>query len=411
MFDPTIHARSIARRFEASDFIENKLLLEPAHRQAVIEKAVDIGHVGFKSIALLKNQLRGKDVYRLTDMSDRLVVRHIASNIRRLTKVKQDDREFIIKCIQRILQEGVKCRIYKFDIETFYERVKTEQIVEALENDEGFSGQSAAALRSLFVELRKAGVSGLPRGLGVSATLAEYLLRPFDRRISEMDNVWFYARFVDDIFVITSGVELKSDFVSSASSALPPGLSFNKKSGSLDFDGFLSGESGTAGSFDFLGYRFAVDRPYRRPSDKKIVRNVTLDISEKKVKKIKSRVALSLVNFANDKNYARLHARIRLLTSNFNFVDRRTAVRRVAGIYFNYALIDSDTSVALRDLDAFLRNSLMSNHPRNRLYPALTLLQRLSLARLTFSTGFRQKRFFAFGPVQLVELTSCWSHA
>jgi hypothetical protein len=410
VFDPTIHANAIARHLQPADFIENKLLLNPAYRDAVIEKAVALGRSGFNSVSLLKNKLRDKDVYQLTDVAERLVIRHVTKNIRRLTGVKQDDRDFIIQCIRRFLEDGGKYRVYKFDVKSFYESVSSGDLVSALESDEGFSGQSACVLRSFFGELSNAGVSGLPRGLGLSATLAEYLLRSFDHHASELNEVWFYARFVDDIFIITDGSEAKKELVCSVTSALPQGLSFNSKSVAIDFEGFKKGVTGIAHVFDFLGYQFTVDRPRRR-SDGKIARVVKIDIASKKVKKIKSRAAMALVRFANDANFADLHARIRLLTSNFNFVDRRSGVRRVSGIYFNYPLIDLDSSVALGELDKYLRNVLSSGHPRNKLRPKITPAQRATLTRLTFSAGYSKKHFFSFSPVQLAQLTSCWSHA
>lgn len=405
-----MHAGAIARHLKPADFIEDALLLNVDYRNEIIDQAVSLARTGFTSISLLKSDLSGKDVYQLTDMSQRLVVRHITRNIRRLTGVKQDNREFIIQCITRFLEEGTRYRIYKFDVKSFYESVCSEKIVSTLASDEGFSGQSASVLQSLFIELNKAGVSGLPRGFGLSATLAEFLLRPFDQRLSEMKHVWFYARFVDDIFIITDGNEVQQNFVGRVSDFLPDGLEFNQKSSVMDFEGFKKGVSGAAHTFDFLGYQFSVSKPYRR-SDDKIGRKVELDIAPKKVRKIKTRVAISLVKFASDGNFTDLHARIRLLTSNFNFVDRRTAVRRVAGIYYNYPLIDAEGSTALRQLDVFLRNVLTSPHPKNRLRPVLSPPQRAALVRLTFSAGFRRKRFFNFSPVRLAALTSCWSYA
>ncbi|OYY75727.1 MAG: hypothetical protein B7Y43_18380 [Sphingomonas sp. 28-62-20] len=389
----------------------DRQLADPNYKQAIIERAVTLGQNGFPALAVQRNNLRGKTVYQLKDLSERLVVRHINRNIRRLTGVKQDNREFIIKCVSGFLSEGTRYRAYKFDVKAFYESVSPIEIVRDLEADEGFSGQSAAALSSFFVEMGKLGVTGLPRGLGLSATLAEYLLRPFDARVSDMAHVWFYARFVDDIFIITDGNEDQSRFTHDVAAALPSGLTFNSKSTAFTFDEYRNGSSGVAHAFDFLGYRFTVNRPERRRVDSRIGRQVMLDIAPSKVRRIKTRIALSLVQFKKDHSYADLVARIRLLTSNFNFIDRGTGVRRVAGIYFNYPLVDFDRSTALPSLDKFLRNSVLSNHPKNHVYPAVTAAERRGLAQLSFSDGFKDRRFFSFGPARLVELTACWSHA
>lgn len=409
MYDPTIHARALARHLLPADFIADSRLLNVAFKDGVLEEAVKIGSTGFNALALQTNQLRGKSVYQIKDIAQILVLRHVTKNIRHLTGVKQDDRQFIIQCLRSFLAEGTSFRTYRFDIKGFYESSSPDQIVQSLRDDVGFSGQSAAALNSFFEELRRLGIEGLPRGLGLSATLAEYLLRPFDSVMADTKGVWFYARFVDDIFIITDGREDRAEFAAAAAAALPAGLEFNSKSHSIDFDPYIKNVTGLAHEFEFLGYRFEVHKPER--IDDKIGRKVFLDIAPSKVRRIKSRVALTLLKFANDGNYNNLIARLRILTSNFNFVDRKTAVRRVSGIYFNYPLVHFERSSALPSLDRFLRNALMSKHPRNKLFPALSAAQRQDLVNLTFSGGFRTKRFFSYGPARLVEITSCWSHA
>lgn len=410
MYDPTIHARSIARQFLPGDFIADPSLLNEPDRDAVIEQAVEIGANGFATVAFLKSTLRGKDIHQVTDISQLLVLRHVSKNIQRVTGAKQDNRQFIIECIRTMLREGTSYRVYKFDIQSFYESADIDAIIERLRNDEGFSGQSAIALSTFFSLAKNAGVSGLPRGLGLSATLAEFLLRPFDEVISGKQNVWFYARFVDDIFVVTSGREDRASFLSSAEAALPDGLKFNNKSDVFDFVKFEKGKLGHAHSIDFLGYTFIVSRP-ERADDKSVMRRVTLDIAQSKVRKIKTRVAKSLLKFGSDGNYVDLRARLRLVTGNFNFTDRHTGIRRVSGIHFNYPLIDVRTSKAISDLDRFLRNSIMAPHPKNKLRPALSKAQRLELVSLSFRDGHERKRFFSFTPSRLVELGSVWRHA
>jgi Reverse transcriptase (RNA-dependent DNA polymerase) len=411
MYDPTIHAQTISRHFKASDFVADKSLLDAANSKIVVEQAVALGCAGFASISLKANKLRGKDVYQVTDLAENLVLRHVASNIRRVTGVKQDDRQFIVTCIKEMLSEGTTFRVYKFDIASFYESVRVEGILHNLGNDIAFSGQSVRALRSLFTELEKAGICGLPRGLSISATLAEYLLRTFDGRMSDTGGIWFYARFVDDILIVTDGKEDREKFTASASRFLPTGLFFNSKSASFDFKPFAKpGSKGQEACFDFLGYRFSVSHVHRSKDDK-LSRAVWLDIAPNKVSKLKTRIAKSLLTYSKENDFENLLARIRLLTSNFNFVDRKSGVRRTSGIYFNYPLVSSEASLAIPALDKYLRSAITSPHPKNKLRPSVSPADRQKLVNLTFSDGFKNKRFFSFGSSRLAELTSCWSYA
>jgi hypothetical protein len=410
MYDPTIHMKTLARHLRKSDFGADRSMYARTNLEVIIGRAVALGLNGFSGISLKTNVLRGKAIYQLTDLSELLVVRHITSNIRRVTGVKQDDRRFIVTCVRNMLSEGTPFRVYKFDIASFYESVSVQPIFRQLESDIAFSGQSIRALRSLFTRLIAEGVAGLPRGISLSATLAEYLLRDFDNLMSRVAGVWFYARFVDDILIITDGREDLSDFRKLAVEELPHGLEFNRKSTIFDFTPFKKDNNPTEEhSFDFLGYRFSVSLAHR--VDKRIRRDAWLDIAPSKVSKLKTRVARSLLAYSKDANFELLLARFRLLTSNFTFVDLNTGVHRTSGIYFNYPLISADKSTALTELDRYALSTVTSPHPKNRLRPAVTGAQRQQLLNLRFQDGFRNTRFFSFTPKQLTELTACWTHA
>ncbi|MFY7808463.1 MAG: antiviral reverse transcriptase Drt3a [Fimbriimonadaceae bacterium] len=270
MYDLTMHARSIARHFLPGDFIADPSLLKEPDLRAVVDNAVKIGTNGFSTVAVMKSSLRGKVVHQVTDMAQLLVLRHVSKNIRRITGAKQDNRQFIIECIRTMLREGTAYRVYKFDIKSFYESANIETILDRLKVEEGFSGQSAIALDTFFALVKASGISGLPRGLGLSATLAEYLLRPFDESITDMPHVWFYARFVDDIFIVTSGREDRGEFVRHAEASLPSGLEFNQKSEVLNFEKLVKNQTGPAHAIDFLGYRFHVSRPVRSSTNRPI---------------------------------------------------------------------------------------------------------------------------------------------
>ena len=188
-----------------------------------------------------------------------MVARHIASNVKRITGAKQDNRQFIVECLRSLLGEGIPYRAYRLDIASFYESVDVSKVLESLKSSEGFSGQSASALASFFQELDRLGIEGVPRGLGLSATLAEYFLREFDETVSNLSEVWFFARFVDDIFIITSGKEVQAEFETELQDALPKGLQFNgAKQRIMTFSPFVRGQIGAQHKFSYLGYEFEI---------------------------------------------------------------------------------------------------------------------------------------------------------
>jgi hypothetical protein len=412
MYDTTIHQRTLARQLRISDFIADPLLFGEPHRRAMLNQAAAIGTFGFPPLNVTTSTLRGKNIYQLADLPALLVTRHLTSNIRRITGVKQDDRKFIVECVRTLLETGTSFRVYKFDIKAYYESVLVEDILDRLKLDIAFSGQSSQALESLFQRLQNAGIYGLPRGMALSATLSEYLLRGFDHAVSNMPGVWYYSRFVDDMIVIGSSDLHPIIFTQSVANILPNGLSFNEKSQGLNFVGLQKAiPLATEGTFPFLGYQFDVSRAFRRPSGRTIFRTVTVDMAPSKVRRLKTRIVRAALQYKKDGIFFDLRDRIRLLTSNFTFVDRKTGERRISGIYFNYPLIDISSANCFDALDRFLRNLITSPHPKNSARPALTPQRRRELVRLTFRSGFEQKRFFHFNTDRLVHLRSCWHHA
>lgn len=410
MYDPTIHPKTLRRQLRAEDFYNDPQLIDPLRRQAVIAQAVSYGCHGFPPATLKRNTLRGKFIYGFTDLAEALVIRHITRNIRRVTSVKQDDRAFIVRCIHTLLSEGVPYRVYKFDVSSFYESVDVQAILDRLSQDTAFSGQSVRSLKSFFSRLAAVGIAGLPRGLAVSATLAEYLMRGFDRHMGSVCGVWYYARFVDDILIITDDREDPTAFRKLVAAALPPGLQFNEKSKDYPLAAFKKNNAPTPEAvFDFLGYRFEVSLAYR--NDNRIVRQVRADLALSKVNKLKTRIAKSLLAYRVDQNFGDLRDRFRMLSSNVIYVDWRTRVCRPSGIRFNYPLVDHRTSTALRELDRFVRTAIFAPHPKNGLRaPTLTQAQRRELAGLTFLEGFVSTRFFHIRTERLMDLSTLWSY-
>ena len=408
MYDATFHPATLKRHLRKSDFDRDPKLVNPAHLASILNTATLIGQNGLASITLGTATLANKTVYRVTHFPDEIALRHLTANIRRVTGVKQDNRNYITTCIRRLLYEGTPFVIHKLDIKGFYESVDVRFILRSLESDPGFSEQSITTLATFFSCLNSSSISGLPRGLSLSATLSEYLLRSFDEEVRSREGVWYYSRFVDDMVIITEGKKT-TEFFNSLS--LPAALTFNPaKSKFYPFSGFIKGQPlGTEHAFNFLGYSYAVGIAYRH-SGNEVSRKVIVDIADSKVRKLKTRIAKSLAQFKLNNDYALLLDRFRMLTSNYVYHDLKSDSRRLAGIYYNYPMIDPDASLSLKSLDKFAQNSLSSPHSLNRLFPTVTKAQRIQLLRLSFTRGHRERRFFAFSPQRLAEIVSCWSY-
>ncbi|NKC48016.1 hypothetical protein HED54_04565 [Ochrobactrum anthropi ATCC 49188] len=104
--------------------------------------------------------------------------------------------------------------------------------------------------------------SGLPTGISLSATLSELYLRNFDRGIKALPWVRYFARYVDDIIIIAEPRTTAQLMESALISGLPDGLALNSGKDKRYFRKLERdfGGAGPEADFDYLGYRFKVDK-------------------------------------------------------------------------------------------------------------------------------------------------------
>ena len=228
MYDSTLHAKTLGRQVRKSDFEPGLMQIQLGQKSATIDAAVQISKVGFQSVTLRRANIAGRDVFQQASLPEALITRHISENIRRVTKVKQSDRQSIVKCVRALVAEGTEFDLVKLDVRAFYESVDTQSLIDNLRKDSAFSRQSVEVLDSFFVSLRSQQIMGLPRGLELSATLAEYAMREFDRVVSQLRGVRFYCRYVDDILFLLKPNSQPSEIIDLATVNLPKGLTFRR---------------------------------------------------------------------------------------------------------------------------------------------------------------------------------------
>jgi hypothetical protein len=165
-------------------------------------------------------------------------------------------------------------------------------------------------------------------------------------------------------------------------------------------------------SFDYLGYKFHIASDGHQPSLAD-GRHVWLDIADSKVKRIKSRLIRSYLDFLRGGDYALLEMRVKHLASNISLLDRSKGVRRLSGIHYSYPLVDVSRSTALRELDHFLRSSLASTHGPifSQLAKALSKPRRRALMVHSFYSGAARRRIFQFNLKDLARIQRCWKYA
>jgi len=265
---------------------------------------------------------------------------------------------------------------------------------------------------------------GIPRGVGLSALLAELAMHPFDNFIRGLPGVYRYFRFSDDIIVFSTVHH--DQIIPQIERRLPKGMTFNQsKKQDIALDEAVKGRSREQ-SFEYLGYKFTTQT--YAASEKP--RPLRVPISEKKISKLKTRVILSLKSFSRDRNFPLLRDRLAYVTGNYTV--RRNGFARVgglthvkSGIYYNYrhsgvyelsegtlTQTEYDTR-ELVALDGFL-NSLLcgrSSEFVGVINKSLTAQQKKALSIYSFSQGFKHRMTVRFKSDRIAAIKLAWRHA
>ncbi len=416
-YDLTLHKKSIQRHaLRQLDFFRHPHLAKKMEMEKLLTACENISVDGFKNLKYSDTKSGGKSIYKISSFEHELVLRLISRSLVRLTGSKQNNRKIIVNRLKVMLQEGVSFKVFKYDISSFYESVNVSELLTDLGKDRGFSNSHYTLLESFFAQLASLNINGLPRGMAISAVMAEYAMRRFDDKASERETLFFYERFVDDIIVITNPKEMSTDLGKLFRNNLPYGLSLNtKKTKKYEFvekalpDNI---DEEIHNDFDFLGYSFTVTKRQNRKKNLPTDRRVTVDISKSKTKKIKTKLVKSCLAYCDDGDFDAFHDRVKLLSGNYSIYDRGRRVNRKAGIYYNYSLVDGAKSISLKELDLFLKTMVLSSQGKvfSRLNPKLSSAQKRLLLKLSFVDGFQKKIFNNFPSKRLVTLMECWKY-
>ncbi len=153
----------------------------------------------------------GKPVYVIPDTpidsyaQSYYAINQIGRNISRIYKVKQANRNQIVSQLKDCLSDGFPYHVIKLDVQSFYESIDHSALISKLKADQLLSATTLRLVEHLlwdYAQLAGTAGKGLPRGIGISALLSELFMRDFDRNVSSLPEVAFYARYVDDIVVL-----------------------------------------------------------------------------------------------------------------------------------------------------------------------------------------------------------------
>lgn len=319
-----------------------------------------------------------------------LVLRKLFQNIKRIYSVQQADRNRIVRQMMILLEENVEIRVVRLDVKHFYESVDRERLLSKMVDDARLSYHSLSLLSALFNNpVIKAG-EGLPRGLGVSAAMAEMYLKYFDLNLRRIEGVYYYARFVDDIIVFCSSEKSQMMVWEQAEKGLHElGLDLNSEKS------YFWNTSQPTKELTYLGYTF-----------RKRNNNLDVVIAEKKQKVIKTRLTKAFVNYSKSHDYDLLKLRIKFLTGNFTLYQSDTLAPIKVGIYFNYRL--ATNIQALDELDRYYQRLLHCQTGRLGARLLIPKAYMKALEKYSFRFGYESHVNHHFTIEQMERITDCW---
>lgn len=352
-----------------------------------------------------------KFFYMCTSLKDEVVLQSLNKVIKGLYKVRQADRNLMVKQMLSLLQEKHEKYIYRLDIKNFYERICLFKSIKKLIDDGLLASEYEHAIWSFFNQIkselqRVSGTKGLPRGLSISATLSEIFMRDFDNAVKRIDGVYYYARYVDDI-IIFSTTPLKIS--ESLNPLLPDGLEFNidkNKSFNVSFEKCKKKCTckNPPHSMDFLGYKFSFYATYCKA--KKDQSRVNIGLSANKTARFKRRLHNSFWHYRKFGKKKLLIKRLKFLTNSFaidqNKADSDTLY---SGLYYNYQRMNDETQLA--ELDKLLYYYINLSPEYSNFHIDNNLKNQLS--EFSFIKGFRTRSKEKFTPRDIRKIKGVWS--
>lgn len=348
----------------------------------------------FKIALSQKIRSDGKAVYCIDNTAETFfVIKQLQHNINRIYKVKQSNRHDIVCRIRDTVRSKFPFEVVRTDISSFYESIDRKKLWERIDEDQLLGSSSKKYLKQILAayESLSGATTGIPRGVGVSAYLAELYFRSIDKAINKVSGIVLYARYVDDIIAIFARPPVGSNL----GSYLDTIIDIFSKNGLTHNAGktaeFKTGPN-VKEEFEYLGYKFELD-------------NGKLDISPSinKIKKYEMRLDAAFERYhkyssVDSRRSAReIVARIKFLTGNARLLNSKSGA--VTGIYYNNSLVTNKSSFTA--LDKILKEHIETIRRNN---------VKKRLKEYKFVDGFETRRFHNFSTSELHRIVEVWKH-
>lgn len=338
-------------------------------------------------------RVNNKDVFVVDNSPESFFAeKQIQRNIKKTFNVKQKNRDLIIPQIRSLLDDSFQKYFIKTDIKEFYESIDSSHMKRKINQNSSLN----IATKKIITKLLKDYESltgenkGIPRGIGISAYLAELYMKDFDDYINSLEGVLYYARYVDDIVLITTPslgkdpgfyLNVIKDFLKSQN------LEIHESEKTLAKDT----KKDKNFEFEYLGYKFNKNKG-----------KTTLTISNKRLNKYKTRIKNILIQYEKNskkqpkKSKSELFIRLKFLTTNSRLSNNKG--NAFIGVYNSNKWVTDSKFTKI--LDGFLKGEasrrIKDKKLRNRVF------------KFSFKESFDNRRFTNFGEKEYRIIGGIW---
>lgn len=348
----------------------------------------------FKIDLSQKTGPKGKQVFCIdAEPETFFVIKQLQRNIHRIYGVKQSNRHDLVCQLRDMLGSRFPFELVRTDISSFYESIDRKRLVEKLDRDQLLSPASKKYIKQVLDSYGAISgtATGVPRGVGISAYLAELYLRPVDKAIRAIPGLVLYCRFVDDIVAVFARPPAGKS-LGSLKTLIIAILGENGLTHNADKTSEFKLADTAPKKFEYLGYRFRL-----KPGEFEI------SPSAAKILKYRARMNAAFAEYWRERPvnpkaaFRKLVGRVKFLTGNTRLSNSKS--RAATGIYFNNSIATDLSSLELLD---------------KRLKTRVAELKRTSLQKqlkkLKFTTGFEQRRYHNFSTRELQMIVRAWKH-
>ncbi|WP_159451320.1 antiviral reverse transcriptase Drt3a [Demequina sp. NBRC 110054] len=339
---------------------------------------------------------RGKRTYRVAvDNRTYFAAKQVEASLGQLRYEGMPDRHAIARQLREALDGPLPRCVARLDIESYFESIPHARLVRSLRETRRVPSSVVTLVSGLLREFAAitGQARGVPRGVGMSSLLAEFYVRELNVRMRSHDGVLYFARYVDDMIVIT-GDEVSLTDAERQVRRLVEALGLRLNPAKTERRLSISKPWELSQSITFLGYEFRKDGG-----------NSAVRMPRTVVNRYQERIedAFHAWDRASPRTSGHdglLLDRVRFLSGNLRLSGGRA--RAVTGAYFNQpALTDVED---LRGLDDFLRTHIDKR-------PALPHRLRTGLASCRFEEGFTDRTFYSMSPERLQRCVAVWRDA